>query len=625
MSFSPADDSREATSTLTLPQQLTALVTAVVLPRWLIQPTSDLLRPYTNLIARAQSSSTQRTALRTTYLLPSSDGHTVSLWSVIAPFDRHCQFASTHVWPFLSDLDAILAMCVNKATLRHFNRLPIRETFSLQPEDSPLQLAPASHCPQHGHTPHHSTYPFDNRQCQPNPRRLEGGLLKQLWPLLPRLSHLVHLDVTMTGSADIGEELRMLPATVSCFHLSIPSVMCKRLKPGTLPSSLRTLTLYRGYNESSAFSQRALPAQLQELRIEDTSWDHSLSGVFEPGSELKNFDVQGMFNESLSPLPSTLTELDLSGSRWNGDLSVLHFPQLTTLKLGGSGPLGYDRPITAKSLAGMPSLSTLDLLSVMAIPPHVIEAGVLPASLTRLSLPTMYPHSLKPGVLPPSLQHLVIGSTDIKLRVGCLPHGLLTLRMASAIARVARFNRPLPAGVIPSTLTELYIDSDDFDRSLHAAFPADSHITTFSMFAPHFAQPLPSFAHFSHLRTLALCIPWPNPLPANCLPPTLTTLNIGGGYVHSLQPDTVAYVHTLDTLDLDSSTPQGFSDRMFHALIGPGVLPAQLKRLHLPYDYPHNVERLAVPACCVISMGGCDVWTAERQPVDATRDAIAVT
>ena len=168
---------------------------------------------------------------------------------------------------------------------------------------------------------------------------------------------------------------------------------------------------------------------------------------------------------------------------------------------------------------------------------------MLPETLTNLSLPPLYSQPLLPNVLPQSLQHLVIGSSDIKLKVGCLPHGLLTLRMANAVAR-ARFNRPLPAGVIPATLKELYIDSDEFDRSLHSTFPIDSQLTTFSMFSPHFAQPLPSFAHLSHLRTLALCIAWPNPLPPNCLNPSLTSLALGGGYVHTLQHDTVAYVHS---------------------------------------------------------------------------------
>ena len=605
-----------SSAAMSLPEHLTNLVTSVVVPRWLIQPTTDLLRPYAQLLMHAQTSSAAPRPPRSTPSGPagtrpssssSTVGHTISLWSVIAPFDHHCQFACTHIWPQLSDLDAIRAMCVNKATQRHFNRLVISETFTLLHENSTLQLSAASHCPN-GHRLH-PTYPFSNRYCQPNPRRLEGGLLKQLWPLLPRLSHLIHLDITMTGSADIGDELRLLPATVTCFHLTIPSLLCKRLKPGALPSSLRTLTVYRGYNESSAFPQRVLPAQLEELRIEDTAWDYSLNSVFVPGSELRVFDVQGMYSKELTTLPTTLTELDLSGSRWNHDLASLNFPQLKTLKLGGSGPLGYERPITAKSLAGLPALATLDLLSVMQYP-HLIEPDVLSClpSLTHLSLPALYSHPLTPGVLPQSLLHLVIGSSDIKLKVGCLPHGLLTLRMASSIAR-ARFNRPLPAGVIPSTLTELFIDSDDFNRPLHATFPVDSQITMFSMFSPHFAQPLPSFAHLSRLRTLALCISWPSPLPPNSLPATLTTINIGGGYVHTLTPDTVAYIRSLDTLDLDSSTPQGFSEQLFHAVVGAGVLPVGLKRLHLPYDYPHNLDTLVVPAGCVVSVGRCDIWS----------------
>ena len=594
-----------------LPPSLAAVLTSVMLPRWLIQPTCDLLRPYTDLLARGHSPAA-RTApfgLTSGHPPPSSSAavrHTGSLWSVIAPFDRQCQFASTHLWPLLSDLDAIHAMCVNSATLRYFNQLIVRETFTLLRDGSLIGL-PFQTCPN-GHY-HHPTYPLDNRYCQPNPRRMEGGLTKQLWPLLPRLSHLVHLDITLTGSEDIGDELALLPATVTCFHLTIPSLLCKRLKPGALPPSLRTLTVYRGYHESSAFPQRVLPAQLEELRIEDTAWDYSLSGVFESASELRVFDVQGMFSQSLAPLPATVTEIDLSGSRWNFDLGTLNFPLLKMLKLGGSGPLGYERPITSKSLAGLPSLSTLDLLAVMQYP-HTIEPDVLSTltHLTHLSLPALYSQPLIPGVLPPTLQHLVIGSSDIKLKVGCLPHGLLTLRMTSAITR-ARFNRPLPTGVIPSTLTELYLDSDEFNRPLHSTFPVDSQLTTFSMFSPHFAQPLPSFAHLAHLCTLSLCIAWPSPLPPNALPPTLTTLNIGGGYLHSLQHDTLAYVHALETLDLDSSTPQGFSERLFHAVVRPGELPRGLKRLHLPYDYPHNMSRLVLPAGCVVSVGRCDIWS----------------
>ena len=611
-SVSRAVDSEDRShrATAALPHHLSSLLTSIVVPRWLIQPTSDLLRPYTALLPNIRSTAAHPT---TTALTPSTAapthvaGRTSSLWSVIAPFDRHCQFAATHIWTLLSDLDAIRATCVNKATLRSFNQLTIRTSFSLLKDSSAMHLAAAAaSCPnRHQHCP---IYPFANVLCQPNPKRLEGGLLKQLWPLLPRLSHLVHLDITMTGSADIGDELQQLPATVTCFHLSIPSLLCRRLRPGALPPTLRTLTVYRGYNQSSAFPPRVLPSQLEELRIEDTGWNFPLHGVFAPDSELRVFDVQGNYNQSLAPLPATLTEIDLSGSRWNFDLSALAFPLLRTLKLGGSGPFGYDKPITSRSLAGLPLLSTLDLLSVVH-GAHEIEPGVLALSthLTHLSLPALYSHPLTSNVLPPTLKHLVIGSSDLKLRVGCLPDGLLTLRMASAVTR-AQFNRPLPAGVIPSTLTELYIDSDEFDRSLHATLPADSRLAMFSMFSPHFTRPLPSFVHLAHLRTLALCIAWPNPLPARCLPPTLTTFNVGGGYVHALQADTVAYVSALDTLDLDSSTPQGFSEQLFHARLEAGQLPAQLKRLHLPYDYPHSVEQMALPLGCVVSIGRCDIW-----------------
>ena len=52
----------------------------------------------------------------------------LSLWSLIAPFDSgdaQLPFCRRHLWPLLDDWDAVQASAVNRATLRYFSLVPI--------------------------------------------------------------------------------------------------------------------------------------------------------------------------------------------------------------------------------------------------------------------------------------------------------------------------------------------------------------------------------------------------------------------------------------------------------------------------------------------------------------------
>ena len=107
------------------------------------------------------------------------------------------------------------------------------------------------------------------------------------------------------------------------------------LAPGVLPASLTRLTL-RGNGQS--IHNGVIPASLRYFTLEETDFNEPLDGVSPDDSCLEEFVFKSAyeFNQSILPLPATLTSLDLRGAfTWNqpAPLWQQRFPCLQRLCL----------------------------------------------------------------------------------------------------------------------------------------------------------------------------------------------------------------------------------------------------------------------------------------------------
>ena len=106
-------------------------------------------------------------------------------------------------------------------------------------------------------------------------------------------------------------------------------------EPGVLPASLTHLTV-RGNGQSILHG--VIPSSLRYFKLEETDFNAPLDGVFPTDSCLEEFVLESAydFDQSILPLPATLTSLDLRGAfTWNQPAPPwkLHFPRLQRLRL----------------------------------------------------------------------------------------------------------------------------------------------------------------------------------------------------------------------------------------------------------------------------------------------------
>ena len=510
------------------------------------------------------------------------------LWSIIAPFDHNHYFLRRHLWPLLNDRDAIAAMTINRATNATFNERDMYTAFHLPPPP----LWPR----------HRTAMAVKNVLCPPRIVRLD----ECRWPCarewLPRLPHLTSIDECIVDERqnDLGALFNALPATMHSLTLTLESGnLLTNAGPvvSPLPAYVRTVVVHdNGF--SLPIAHGVLPAELEQLRLEScTSWNHSLAGVFPADSRLRELHIKGAFNQSLrSVLPSaSLAVLNLTGSNFNHPLDELQLPNLTALSLGGRVAAGFDVSILAGSLRGLPSLRLLDLSSACAFN-HEIPLGALSDSkhLTSLSLPQTYSQPLLPGVLPQSLRQLRLGGGDVELHVGCLPDELLSLVVGDCKDADCRFNQPLPAGLLPTSLTELYLVSRHFNQPLDTAFPVSNQLCKLYLHTPTFSHSLRPLQQLHQLRTLVLVKRWPEPIHgAEVLPPTLRHFALSGGYSHELTADTLAGCYQLLTLHLDTQPLYAVRPprHLFCSHVAGSALPLSLTRLSLPETYPRGLLR----------------------------------
>ena len=521
---------------------------------------------------------------------------TACLWSIIAPFDHSHYFLRRHLWPLLNDRDAIAAMTVNRATIHTFGERDMYTAFHLPPP--PLW-------------PRHPTsMAITNVLCPPRIVRLD----ECRWPCardwLPRLPHLTAIDecIVEERQRDISALFSALPASMRSLNLMLESGHLLTAAVGEvllpLPPYVRTLVVH-DTTFNAPIAPGVLPVELEMLRLEKcTSWNQLLTGVFPVNSRLRELHISGPFNQSLSGvLPATsLTVLNLTESEYNYPLDELQLPNLTALSLGAQGTAGFDGSIVAGSLSGLPRLRVLDMSAARSfnheIPPGALSDG---QHLTSLSLPHTYSQPLLPDVLPRSLRQLRLGNGDVELHVGCLPSGLQQLVVGDCKDPDGRFNQPLPAGLLPPSLTELYLVSRHFNQPLDTAFSADSQLRKLYLHAPSFAHSLRPLRQLQRLSTLVLVKRWPEPLlGAEVLPSSLRHLALSGGYHHRLTADTLAcyQLHTLhlDTQPLFASHHPPFQ---FNLPIAGHVLPLSLTRLHLPETYSRALLRESPLRCCI--------------------------
>jgi len=129
------------------------------------------------------------------------------------------------------------------------------------------------------------------------------------------------------------------------------------LQPGVLPASLIRLTLD---GNGQSIPRGVIPASLRYFKLEESDFNEPLDGVFPADSCLEEFVLEAVyeFNQSILPLPATLTSLDMRGAAvWNQPALQwkLHFPRLQRLQVHKD----YLRSIVAAmEPASAPSVTT---------------------------------------------------------------------------------------------------------------------------------------------------------------------------------------------------------------------------------------------------------------------------
>ncbi len=254
--------------------------------------------------------------------------------------------------------------------------------------------------------------------------------------LSPYLQHLTELTITHHSSSE--KKGRALPLSVRTLHLhsdadliltpgmlpprltslSLGTLDCQTVAAGVLPPTLTSLHLTYGF--SSTFDSKALPAQLQRLRVDD--WTLQLSHAVLPAS-LTSLDVRFLWNHPLPVLPPRLRVLRISGMYQEPrPLSATSSP--SRLRVHGSlnstlvGALPaslrvfrldcpLDVPVTADVFACTPQLEELSLPHCFRVTPLI--AAELPRTLRALRVGVRYEVVVQQGSdLPPGLQRLVV-------------------------------------------------------------------------------------------------------------------------------------------------------------------------------------------------------------------------
>ncbi|GAM20614.1 hypothetical protein SAMD00019534_037890 [Acytostelium subglobosum LB1] len=326
------------------------------------------------------------------------------------------------------------------------------------------------------------------------------------------------LETRKNTTSTIPLDMPPALATLSLYWLYL-------LTPGTLPSTLTSLTYYMP--GSPPIPVGVLP---QSLRILDI-WTRDIIPTSLPPS-LKEL-ILDHFNLALQPnmLPSSITKLKFRE---------------------------YDMVIAPGTLP-----SSLTHLSTGPRFNRLIAIGVLPESLLSLKLGRSFKQRLAPGTLPLGLATLNLenNSYNQELGPGCLPPSLASMTSHSHAAALADLpdsitfltlcEQPREGCVLPISLTKLCLEG--FGRSGEQMIPGSIpptltyldynsrhkvslwgldkaiSITTIK-FGLNFQLPIQPGTLPQSLTTLKFAYKYSQPLPAGCLPQSLTKLTLGSLY-----------------------------------------------------------------------------------------------
>ena len=259
-------------------------------------------------------------------------------------------------------------------------------------------------------------------------------LSDQLWDmrLLPYLRHLTELTITCDDKhRRLGNKYRlpqslhtlrlnasprftltadMLPPRLT--SLSLSAIKNTPLPVRVLPASLTSLHLTAGFDTRWAIGAGVLPANLQQLDLDE--WSSRIS-IALPTS-LTELDVRWLSNDPLPVLPPQLQVLRLGGA-FNQPLTGVLPPSLRVLELIGH----YGQPFTADVFESTPVLEELWLSDRGTT--RVIVASLLPRSLRLLRVGRQYSLVMaEASELPPQLRRLIVPAEWDLLDAGWVTH-----------------------------------------------------------------------------------------------------------------------------------------------------------------------------------------------------------
>ncbi|GAM24764.1 hypothetical protein SAMD00019534_079390 [Acytostelium subglobosum LB1] len=242
--------------------------------------------------------------------------------------------------------------------------------------------------------------------------------------------------------------------------------------------------------------------------------------------------------------------------------TIVEFSEMLTSVKGVIVGLNIDSPLDKPLTPGLipKTVKTLDIGSRYI---HLLEPGVIPASVTQLNLD--YRQKLEPGFIPASVTNLKLQSYSEDLDVDVLPASITKLFLGNS------YNKPLPPGVLPANLVKLHLGLCYRVPMENISLPKSCRKVRLG-----YANNLKPFAIPPHVTQLAAHFP---PLVEDIIPPSVTKLSIESN--SSLEAGSIPV--SVEYLRFGTA---------FHEEIAPGTIPNSVTNINLGVTFNNAINNL---------------------------------
>ncbi|KAN0038136.1 hypothetical protein ACTA71_000308 [Dictyostelium dimigraforme] len=228
------------------------------------------------------------------------------------------------------------------------------------------------------------------------------------------------------------ERLEVLPNGIE--YLDIYDIKTP-LEVGSIPSTVRDLSLCNGYNQS--IKPGVIPSSVKNLYLWDIKQPLEVGSI---PSTVGGLSLHDGYNQSIKPgvIPSSVKYLHLYDIKQ--PLEVGSIPS-TVERLSLHD--GYNQSIKPGVIPS--SVKYLHLHDIK----QPLEVGSVPSTVEDLSLHSRYNQSIKPGVIPSGVKYLHLYDIKQPLEVNSIPASVTSITLDYG------FGQPLTPGIIPNSIKQL--------------------------------------------------------------------------------------------------------------------------------------------------------------------------